>query len=82
MSGGSALPAMSATRLRHHIFVNQDFQGHWCRRLAATDLLGAVACRSVGTALKLPRCFDGVLDGISVASLEISDNHHVLGVSG
>jgi len=28
--------------------------------------------------LKLPRCLDCILDGTSVASGEISDNHHVL----
>jgi hypothetical protein len=37
---------------------------------------------SAGTPLKLPRCFEGILDGTSVASGEVSDNHHVLGVAG
>jgi hypothetical protein len=33
---------------------------------------------SVGAALKLPCCFEGILNGTSVASGEVSDNHHVL----
>jgi hypothetical protein len=37
---------------------------------------------SVGTPLKLPRCFEGVLDGTSVTSSEVGDNHHVLDVAG
>ena len=35
-----------------------------------------------GAALQLPRCFEGILDGTSVASGEVGDNHHVLGVPG
>src|SRR5690348_12370699 len=37
---------------------------------------------SVGTTLKLPCCFEGVLDGAGVAIGEVSDDHHVLGVAG
>jgi hypothetical protein len=37
---------------------------------------------SVGTALKLPCCFKGVLDGAGVAFTEVSDDHHVLAVAG
>jgi hypothetical protein len=35
---------------------------------------------SVGTLPKLPRCFEGILNSTSVASSEVSDNHHVLDV--
>lgn len=38
--------------------------------------------RSAGTALKLPRCFEGVFDGTSVADDEVSDDHHVLAIPG
>jgi len=38
--------------------------------------------QSVGASLKLPRCFEGILNGAIVASGEVSDNHHVLDVSG
>jgi hypothetical protein len=37
---------------------------------------------SAGTSLKLPRCFECILNGTSVASGEVSDNHHVLDVPG
>jgi hypothetical protein len=37
---------------------------------------------SAGTPLQLPCCFKSILDGASVASREISDNHHVLEVPG
>jgi hypothetical protein len=37
---------------------------------------------SVGTPLKLPRCFEGILDRIRVASSEVSYNHHVLDIPG
>jgi hypothetical protein len=37
---------------------------------------------SVSTALQLPCCFEGVLDGTGVASCEVSDDHHVLAVPG
>jgi hypothetical protein len=40
------------------------------------------AAQSVGASLKLPRCFEGILNGTSVASGEVSDNHHVLDVPG
>ncbi|MGH7692898.1 MAG: hypothetical protein ACREOA_09330, partial [Candidatus Dormibacteria bacterium] len=36
--------------------------------------------RSVGAALKLPSSLQGVLDGTRIASLEVSDDHHVLPV--
>lgn len=36
--------------------------------------------RSVGAPLKLPRRFEGILDGTRIASREVSDNHHVLDV--
>ncbi len=35
---------------------------------------------SIGTALKLPRCFEGILDGTGVTSCQVSDDHHVLAV--
>jgi hypothetical protein len=34
--------------------------------------------RRVRVALKLPRCFEGVLNTTSVASGQVSDDHHVL----
>ena len=37
---------------------------------------------SVGVALELPCRFEGVLDGTSVGTREVRDNHHVLGVPG
>jgi hypothetical protein len=36
----------------------------------------------VGAPLKLPRCLECILDGASVASGQISDNHHVFEVPG
>jgi hypothetical protein len=38
--------------------------------------------QSVGAALKPPCCFEGILNGASVAPGEVSDNHHVLDVPG
>ena len=38
--------------------------------------------QSVGTALKLPRRFEGILDGTGVATGQVGDNHHVLDVLG
>jgi len=40
------------------------------------------AAQSLGASLKLPCCFEGVLNGTVVASGEVSDNHHVLDVPG
>jgi hypothetical protein len=37
---------------------------------------------SAGASLKLPRCLECIFDGTSVASGEISDDHHVLDVPG
>jgi hypothetical protein len=37
---------------------------------------------SVGAPLKLPRCFEGVLDGANVTRSEVGDKHHVLDVPG
>jgi hypothetical protein len=37
---------------------------------------------SVGTPLKLPRCFKRILNRASIALVEVSDNHHVLDVPG
>ena len=37
--------------------------------------------QSVGASLKLPRCFEGILNGASVSSGEVSDHHHVFDVS-
>lgn len=34
--------------------------------------------RLVSTPLKLPRCFESILDGADVASSDVSDDHHVL----
>src|SRR6202035_3340775 len=38
--------------------------------------------RSVGAALKLPRCFEGILDRARVAFSEVSYDHHVLDITG
>src|ERR1700722_1159000 len=45
-----------------------------------TALTHARLAPSIGTALKVPGCFEGILDGASVAGAEVRDNHHVLGV--
>ena len=37
--------------------------------------------RSIGTPLKLPCCFESILDRTSVASCEVSDHHHVLAIT-
>jgi hypothetical protein len=49
------------------------------RTRAALDRPGEIV-HSVGTPLKLPRCFEGILNSTSVTSGEVSDNHHVLDV--
>jgi hypothetical protein len=43
---------------------------------------GRVAALSASASLMLPRCLERILDGTSVASGEISDDHHVLDVPG
>ena len=48
--------------------------------VTATD--DSAAAESVGTALQLPRCFEGILNGTSVTSGQVSDDHHVLDVLG
>ena len=38
--------------------------------------------QSVGAALELPCCFEGILNGAGVAPREVGDNHHVLDIPG
>src|SRR6266581_5586969 len=46
------------------------------------ESVAIASIHSVGAPLKLPRCIKCILNGPSVTSGEVSDNHHVLGVSG
>ena len=52
----------------------------WQKRPVPTP--PSLRAQSAGASLKHPRRLEGILNGTSVASGEVSDNHHVLDVPG